>query len=482
MVIIPEDAIERRVAAEAAARQRPDDPAAWIALSQACQALADQENTLAAARRAVELAPDGASPIRQLASSLFQTGPGLAEAQGLFERLLALVPGDPVALHYLHYYAMFDRDYHRAIDLSERLDHDHPGDPGTSARIARAYKLMGNPVAASEHFARAAARCENPHHPFPYGPLAALKPVFIALAGDVAGSERLSRKLCQEFGLGLADLSNPRYPDDCAEAIVRLQARVAGRDLFVFGFGPSAAEVTARREDVASLDFASMTLSNFPIIEDSILRPIGKRMDLVCVSHLTVLKNQAPAIREWFFAVPNATLIVPVFLREYAAMTGGPDFLLDQSDHLFWYDCFHELLPPSPVDPLHFPAINTLISTLGVAMLALPRRIFLFGFDGQIKGNDSQRPESLYFNEHHEQYHTPWRKDLEARRFTQLWLWWDSLRFNEFAPVVLRHVALLFDLPLPPIYNVCVDSALDTFPRITFDRFCDIVASEGAQP
>ena len=41
---------------------------------------------------------------------------------------------------------------------------------------------------------------------------------------------------------------------------------------------------------------------------------------------------------------------------------------------------------------------------------------------------------------------------------------------------VLRHAALLFELPQPPIYNVCPDSAVTVFPRITFDQFRRLVS------
>src|SRR5215831_5807463 len=480
MSVIPKDAFERRAAAQEAVAQRPNDPAAWIALSQACQVLVDEEGTLSAARRAFELQPDNIAAIRHFAASLFQSGYGAVEARSLFERLLVLAPDDAVALHYLHYFAMFDRDYRRAIDLSEALARAHPGDPVTSARIARAHKLMGNSIAATEHFARAAALCANEHYPFPDGPYAPLMPVFTALAGDPTGSRKLSRELCQESGLGLADLSNPRYPDDTVAAIVRLQERVAARDLFIFGFGPSLVEITSRREELTSLEFASMTLSTFPLIEDNLLRPIGRRVDIVCMTHPLVVQNYAAAIREWFSAVPTAILTLPVWLRAYAALTGGPDFLLARSDHLFWFDCFSEDLPPSPVNPLHFPAVNTLMCAFSVALLARPRRIFLFGFDGQIRGGDPQKSGALYFNELHESYHTPRRTEPEVRRLTQALLWWNSLRFNEFAPIVERHLTLLFDLPLPPTYNVCIDSAVDSFPRIPFGRFRQIVASEAA--
>ena len=475
-------ALEHRVAAELAVQQRPHDAATWIALSQARQALVDEEGAAAAARQAFDLEPDNANAIRQLATCLFQSGAAAVEARALFERLLRVVPDDPVALHYLYYYAIYDADYRRAIDLSERLDSSHPGDPGTAARIARAYQLMGAPNAAADYFAQAADRCSSEQYPFPYGPSAPLKPIFTALAGDFRLSDKLSLELCQRSGYALtADLSNPRYPSDSIESIKRLQERVAGRDLFVFGFGPSLSEIIQRKSKIASLNFVSLSLSCFTILEDDLFRPIGKRVDFVCMTHPAVVRNHAAALREWMHTVPSAVLILPLLIKEYAALTGGLDFLLGPSDHLFWFDCFNELLPPSPVDPLHFPGINTLICALGVGLLGLPRRIFLFGFDGQLEGDDLHRPEAHYYRGNHPRYYSPRRTEPEVQRLNKGWLRWDTTRFNETATTVIRHTTLLFDLPRPPIYNVCFNSALNPFPRITFERFCDIV-SDSARP
>ena len=139
-------------------------------------------------------------------------------------------------------------------------------------------------------------------------------------------------ELCQAEEGGLADLSHPRYPDDCEESIARLRSRIRGRDLFVFGNGPSLREIISRKDEVASLDFASMTMSTFQIVNDELLRPTGKQLDMVCMSHPSMVSSQIPAIREWFSAVPQATLLLPLWVRELAAAKGEPDFLHGQSD------------------------------------------------------------------------------------------------------------------------------------------------------
>ncbi len=476
MGLIPEDAVARRVAAERATRAKPQDPGAWIALSEAHQTLVEEPEMLAAARRAVDLAPDDLDAIRRLAGCLAQSGPTMPEGHRLFERLGRLAPADPVVLHYLHLFAMMQGDYERAIRMIETLDRQHPGDPGSMLRIGRALDQLGDRPAAVEHYRRALARCRDGHEPFPHGPHSALEPVLARLAGDDDMSSRLSRELCQESGVGLADLSHPRYPKDCARSISQLQELVAGRDLFMFGFGPSLAEVVARKAEIASADFASITLSSFQIVEDSLLKPLDRRIDIVCMTHPTMARLQAPKVREWLAEVPRGRLTAPLWLQEHSEIAAGPEFLRAGSERVFWHDSVNEQLPPSPADPLHFPAINTLMCAMGVAVLARPRRVFLFGFDGRIRGSDSSRKGALYFREESDAYHAAGRSEDDTRSYTKATLWWDSLRFNEFAPIVLRHVALLFNLPQPPIFNVNVDSALEPFPRVTFDRFREIVS------
>ena len=219
-----------------------------------------------------------------------------------------------------------------------------------------------------------------------------------------------------------------------------MQSRIRGRDLFVFGNGPSLGEIISRKDEVASFDFASMTMSAFQLANDDLLRPLGKQLDMVCMSHPGMVASQTPAIVDWFSAVPTATLVLPLWVRELAAAKGEPDFLLGQSDSIFWYDCYGEHLP-SPQEPLHVPSLNNFLFALFVGVLSLPRRIFMFGFDGQIKGSDSQQPDTLYYKELHGAYHADRRRAPEVRDFTRAWLLWDSWMFNELAPSVLRHAA-----------------------------------------
>ena len=240
----------------------------------------------------------------------------------------------------------------------------------------------------------------------------------------------------------------------------------------MFGNGPSLGDATSRKDEIASLDFASMAMSTFQVARDDLLRPIGKQLDMACLSHPAMVWSQVPALRQWLTESPEATLVLPLWARELAEVRGQPEFLLGESPSVF---CYADHLP-TPQDPLHVPPVNTLLFALFAGVLSRPRRIFLFGFDGQMKGSDTGKADALYFKENHEGYHQTGRERPEVRDLTRAWLLWDSRLFNEMATHVLRHAALLFDLPEVPIYNVCPDSALKVYPRITFDRFLQLAS------
>ena len=332
--------------------------------------------------------------------------------------------------------ALLAGDYRKAIDACERLDGNRGGQPHHLGPDGAGHRgLLGDSAGAAAHFAHAAARCSTERDPFPFGRIGKSEAGVQRSCGRSSRGRGDAVELCQAEGSGLADLSHPRYPDDCEERIARLQSRIRGRDLFIFGNGPSLSEIISRKDEVASLDFASMTMSTFQLANDDLLRPTGKQLDMVCMSHPSLVKSQIPALREWFSAVPQATLLLPLWVRELAAVKGEPDLLFGRSDSIFWYDCHGEHLP-GPQEPLHVPSLNNLLFALFVGVLGRPRRIFLFGFDGQIKGSDSQQPGALYYKEHRRRL-SPQDVRAEYPRFATsraTRLLWDSTLFNELAP------------------------------------------------
>ena len=167
---MPPDALAKQAALREAVQKQPNDVAAWIALSQACQVLIDEQGAIDAARAAVDLAPDNVDAIRQYAYSLVQVGRTMVEARAWFDRLHDVAPDDPMGLHYRYNFALLSGDYRKAIDACERLDRLQPGNPIVQARIARARRLLGDSAGAAQHFAQAAARCSTEARSVPVWP------------------------------------------------------------------------------------------------------------------------------------------------------------------------------------------------------------------------------------------------------------------------------------------------------------------------
>ena len=126
---MPPDALAKQAALREAVQKQPNDVAAWIALSQACQVLIDEQGAIDAARAAVDLAPDNVDAIRQYAYSLVQVGRTMVEARAWFDRLHEVAPDDPIGLYYRYNFALLSGDYRKAIDACERLDRAPAGQP-----------------------------------------------------------------------------------------------------------------------------------------------------------------------------------------------------------------------------------------------------------------------------------------------------------------------------------------------------------------
>ena len=472
-MIISKNAYEEKLIAQREVERSPNDPAAWIRLSKAAGLLLDTEQKVRAAHRAYELAPTSLDTLRQMALSADEdmTAWGLADARMWYDRYREAAPDEPLSLLNDYQYSFLDEDYDRALKASRTLERIDPSNPTLAHRTGQALRAAGKIEEAAHAFARAARLCDD--LPFPCGPFANLKPMYTALAGDAAEADRLARVLCCERGLGLANVENPSYPADLLSALAKRRDHVAGRDLFVFGNGPSLAEPVARRDEFAPLDFATMTMTTFRIAQADIFHPLGRDVDFTCMPHPADLMRDFEHVLEWLTSYPKGTLLLPLWTKEIAASL--PSFRLPDTSRILWFDCFSEFMP-DPKEPMRVPAIISLLCALTIALHLAPRRIFLFGFNASIAGNDVAAEGALYYKELDTRYHAnvARRSELKVRDFSRRWGQRDAMMFNDAAPHSLRQTSLLFDLPLPPIYNVCIGSGLTVFPRISFDDFLAI--------
>jgi hypothetical protein len=148
-------------------------------------------------------------------------------------------------------------------------------------------------------------------------------------------------------------------------------------------------------------------------------------------------------------------LLLPLWVRELAAVEGERIF----SGSLTPYFGMTAMSIAQPSEPLHVAQYVALRAFRRV--LGLPRRIFLLASTADQEATASSLTPCTTRNTRA----IPTRRETpEVRDFTCL----AAMGFMDVqrsAPSVLRHASLLFDLPQPPIYNVCADSA-GGFPRI----------------
>ncbi|MCS7268778.1 MAG: c-type cytochrome biogenesis protein CcmI [Geminicoccaceae bacterium] len=148
--------LERRLEAE------PNALDGWLLLARAKAALGDPLGGVAAARRALALAPDSVAAALALAELLIQTGGGTVspEARALLERVRANDPREPRAAYYLGLAALQSGDRERALAIWETLLAEAPPDAPWRASVAEAIRAAAREagIEAENMLARAAER------------------------------------------------------------------------------------------------------------------------------------------------------------------------------------------------------------------------------------------------------------------------------------------------------------------------------------
>jgi hypothetical protein len=263
-----------------------------------------------------------------------------------------------------------------------------------------------------------------------------------------------------------------------AERIDALQRLVSKKDCIIVGRGPSLHEVKDLLRTTDPATTSLIGINEVEVLRREIFEPAGRDMDVLVLTHSDVLRGQIDLVADWLRADPSKILCLASWFRS-AAMT-NPDLaaIWPYLDRVLWFDCSQEFCLPWANRPLNFPGINTLICAIGCVYLAGPSRIFLLGFDGKADV-DLDSDDGIYFHQG-AKIAAAATGDVPGwpsfKRKHDFWLRWDSLRVSEIAPVFLRHLSLLYGAPVTPVYNVCPDSAIDCFPRISAREFEELTA------
>ena len=434
------------------------------------------------------------------ARELFETGRAalsrfdLPEATDAMQRCVALAPNSVDALHYLGM-ALLAREPHRTAEVLDRALDLQPTHLGALYTRAEAEWFQGNPAAAAPFLRRLA---ELAPHSGNFGRLGfalldAGAPEAAGLAFEkavsigetMAGShpwelrcayylEALGRQAEADRlvravnGAGIfADYPAARYPRDLEVQRCALEDLVAGRDIVVLGSGPSLETlqpVLAELGPDGTRDLCFFGFNNVPVQERLLVDAIGRGVDLACMTSANVMELHHDWIARFLDRDPRSSL----FLTLADSLPAGrptADMIRARPERVFFFAAAGDY-PPIPDDPLHFPPVNTLMCVLPAAVMAQPRRIFLFGCDGAVSaGRDGGG--AVYFRQGSAEYG---KQNTAIPQYAR-WLERDTFFQNAMLPTVLRCLSVLHRVPIARIYNCNPQSAYTGFEKIAPAEF-----------
>jgi hypothetical protein len=219
-------------------------------------------------------------------------------------------------------------------------------------------------------------------------------------------------------------------------------------------------------------------LSAFPPIEQS-LTQIKRQLDILLITHPSSIRSWRAEFDQ-FLRRPVRNLV----LTTRYALSGLFELGIDEGEFVARHDerlllVHHQHGPPLPGSPLHFETGNSLTLLLPLLLLGRPRRIFIFGADGGANPHFRKRP---YF--YYDDYDAgapaqsflsrpdvvsfrglPDRLEEANRRF-----YIDAVEADRVIEAAMASLAAVFDVPIPPIFNVCPHSSHRLFTRIGIDE------------
>ncbi len=434
-----------------------------------------EEEAFRPVREVMDLATNDLEILCRGAEILCRYFPGLLIAEKAYERVLELDAQHSLALKSLSWMAASQGNYERAVEFGERLITLPEGDSPENIFIAaRACRLNGDFDRAQGLLRKIVDLIQTDRPSVALRDGSALKPVAAFLGRWEDEVEAAIQEICCKDGAGYYLRDIEYYPDAINLRLDRLRKITEGKDICIYGAGPSIAEIAKEKNILAQNNFRHFIINTFSIIEDEILKPAGAKLSLTCFSHPAVLMGNNERLKEFLKRdYPTMTLISD-FVLYYCVRRPEYAHLHDHVDQLFRYRATNKL-PPTPRDPLGFPSLNTLMLALCAAVLGRPRRIFLFGFDQRVEGAAAEKESMVYYKELDERYPAHDRSNLSRRKHISDWVKWDAIQVDEISSVTLRMLALMFSVELPPIYNVCPDSALESFPKIDIKQFLKMV-------
>ena len=370
-------------------------------------------------------------------------------------RALALSPDDSGALYWAGELRWLQREWDSAIQLTERLARMYPA-PQNWGRLGFLYKEAGLNQDAVEAFTKAT------------------KPEWIEATSGVGNKEK-GRSLFyldqledkERFSAELASLCDKQPLQSLPDGLLTLRKQVEGRDIAIIANGPSLGLLGGYLD---RLDFSERNelryfgFNTVPVVEQLLIELGIDGLDCALMSHPQIVKSHERWLLE-FLTDPQK-----VFCSVNGTLSESPELqaCAQSKPHQFISYSSSGDHPPIPDDALHFPPVNTLMHVLPIALLGLPRSVFLFGCDGGVKN-------TRYFREGDAAYgDQPIPVDSYGA-----WLRKDAFLFDCMIGTLLQTLATIWRVDIPPIFNCSPDSRLRSFPRISASEFGHLARDRG---
>lgn len=454
-----------------------DDPAngdAWRCLGGVLQGLGDVFGSIVAHQRAAAIGPETPEGLFSLARIQSEKHPTMAEALRNYRRVQELRP-DFLELHrYIGLVSWGLGNPVQAVAEFEALVQHFPANLYFTYLLSVAHRMCGNELGAQFAFQRG-LRLSETMYGFTADPLAkSFKGQFLHLLGEHEKAVAEIRAICTTSA---PQFRSTDYPADMPEKISKLQSIVNGRDIAVFGSGPSLAGFAAHAGDFVRHDLCYFGFNNAPVPERSILERIGRRFSLALMTSQEVMNSHASWVHDFvgreeenLFMLKNDVMegFSPVNMRNLK-------FQSDYWPRLFFFRSCQDCAP-TPQDPLNIPSYTTLSVVLALAVLGRPRRIFLFGCDGarpNLRPDHDARTQAVYYRQEEGGYSRYDASNADYRN----WLARDTIMFDDLAQSSIEAISCMFGFEPPEIYNCSPDSAFTSFPRIDYPECLDLLAA-----
>jgi tetratricopeptide (TPR) repeat protein len=466
-------------------RRRPDDSEARLNLARIQCQCSHFEQALETLETLLAAAPNNGRAwfeLGQIARNSYDRPADTADMA--FQRAGDLASDDPIMLERVAQYFREERKYEKALTYYDRLfatSASAVGNPVSCRNYAECLRACGRLDEARAMTEAGIKRCEEIASNCAgegWERIKVEEARTMQEAGQSAEAVEVLRTIRATSDPARAAFDRPEYLPATPNRLRRLKSIVGSRDLIVLLQGPSFADLATRLEELAKVDFAIAVLGSFPPVERELSQRLGRGADVLFITHPAMLRTWFPELQQYLARSSSNLLITTRYALSSLPELGttAADFMAQHDSRLLFVN--PDGGPPLPSRPLHFEHGNSLAVLLPLLLLGQPKRVFISGADGGAnpifgkrpyfyyqdidsdgpEASYAQGPEMLLFKGQ------PERLREANRRFAR-----DAIQADNVILWALQDLQTVFEMPVPPIYNLCPHSTHVAFPRIDCD-------------